>query len=66
MESIELLECIGVSAFGFFNSFGFIKTRRGGSSDGCLGWRGCECCNDFTLSNFDARELLPVVSDCND
>jgi hypothetical protein len=66
VESIELLECVGISTFGFFNGFGFIETGCGGPSDRSLGWRCCECCNDVTLSKFDARELLPVVSDCKD
>jgi hypothetical protein len=69
VKPIELLESIGVSAFGFFDSFGFIKAGRGGSSDGGLG--GCDCfferCNDVPLSKAsDARELLPVVSGCKD
>jgi hypothetical protein len=73
VESIELLECVGISTFGFFNGFGFIETGCGGSSDGGLGECACRfffsffsCCNDVTLSKFDARELLPVVSDCKD
>ena len=71
MESIKLLKCVPIATLGLLDSFGFVESCRSSLGGRLRRRRGLFFerrwgCNGFILSNFDAPELLPVVSAWND
>ena len=66
VKPIKRFKCNSIATLGPLDRLGFIKARSGRPLARWLlfGRRCGRCCNGLILANYDASELLSVVSDC--